>query len=77
MAEPILRTWTIYDHPRDHPDEFVVREFHIYRGQDPVAGPIIGRAMTLESARLLLPIEAEANLGRQPEDDPTIAETWI
>lgn len=73
-----LSTWTIYDHPSDFPDNYVVREFRIQAGSD----PILGQAhlfLTLAEARDALQQLAPSAycLARQPEDDPTVVETWL
>ena len=33
MLKDWLIVWTIYDHPRDHPDHWVVRPFYHKRGE--------------------------------------------
>lgn len=70
MMPPI---WVIYDHPKDFPDHFVVR---IAWGL--IQSPIAQLAPDLETARRLV-IEDGASfcLGRDPNDDPVIAECWI
>lgn len=72
-TEP-LRQYTIYDHPRDHPESFVVREWLIGAGTV-TPGQAWGTA-TLASARDLVP-PGLVCLGREPQDDPVIIETWI
>ncbi len=68
---------TIYDHPRDYPDDFVVRRW-VGRGlnepvpdRDPYA-----RVETLEEARALVPKDY-SHTPRVAEDDPKIVESWI
>lgn len=68
-----LTQFTIYDKPADFPMGMVVREWIVS-----AAGPQPGRAWhvpTLERARALVP-PGMYNLGRMPDDDPTIVETW-
>lgn len=67
--------YTIYDHPRDFPAAFVVREWRVTE-----AGPVPGRAWrsaTLDGARRRVPAQASHCLARDPEDDRTVVETWI
>lgn len=73
MAE--LIQWTIYDHPLDHPEHFVAREWRIGPG---VAEPtdVIVLCDTLEEARDAVP-PGLVCLQRHPMDDPVIIETWL
>ena len=70
-----LVMWTIYDHPRDFPDHFVMR-----RGSVDASGirfqEIGGIYDTLESARADVPLGL-ACITRHPSDDPVIVETWF
>jgi len=66
--------WTIYDHPRDYPEHFVVR------AAETIAGEVRHRAecrlaRTLDEARSLLP----RNVTPMPlfaGDDPVILEVY-
>lgn len=72
-----LDTWTIYDHPSDYPDHWVVRPF---RSEDGRVRPGMAKlADTLEEARALVPIDRFGlhRMEPSPGDDPVIAETWI
>lgn len=65
--------WTLYDHPQDYPNHFVVRTSW---------GPWHERrallADTLELARLAVSMEGgEYRLVRDPLDDPKILESWL
>lgn len=74
-----LEIWTIYDHPRDFPDHFVVRCW--------VARPMVVRAHTgevwlrptLDEAREVIygNVPAPYRFPREPGDDPCIVESWI
>lgn len=70
---PALTIWTVYEHPRDHPDGFVLREWYV--GQTPVMGPAhyVGN---LEMARNLVPAGLY-RMDRQHSDDCSIVESWI
>ena len=70
-----LSLWTIYDHPTDMPDGFVVRRWQITKG-GAVPDPEARLAMTLEEARTLIP-PGLYRLERVAEDDPKIVETWL
>ena len=71
MAETISQ-YAIYDHPRDFPDHFVLREWRI---KDGLVMPAEGcwLTKTLEDARALVP-SGFYNFGRLPGDDPVIVE---
>lgn len=75
----ILTVWTIYDHPRDFPDSFVVRKWQVFGDRmHPVPMPD-GQASlheSLEAARESLP-RGLTCIPRSDEDDLTIHETWI
>lgn len=75
MAEPVLTQFTIYERPLDYPAGFVVREWHITRGQlEPQPGRA-WRATSIDDARMLVPAGMFC-FGREQSDDPSIVETW-
>lgn len=67
----MLSIWTIYDHPRDFPDNFVARAF--------TTGPTneIILATELEQLRDAFDKAGLVCLARNPNDDPNIVETWL
>lgn len=71
-----LSMFTIYKHPEDYPDKFVVREFVIKR-----TGPEPSRHAnvydTLDEARLPLIWRGLSCIERSPEDEPQIVESWL
>ncbi len=72
-----MTLWTIYDHPRDHPEHFVVRGWDIAMGTSgPVAVPRARQTLftTLDAARAAM--GGRACLGRSDGDDACIVETW-
>lgn len=72
----VLTQYTIYERPRDYPEGYVVRAFHIVRGQtEPLPDPGSWKVATLELARAVIP-EGLVNIGRQPGDDIHILEVW-
>ena len=67
-----LRMFTIYDHPSDCPDGFVVREWDV--GADGMTSVQAWVAPDLDTARTAIP----RGLARIPraDDDAVIVETW-
>lgn len=73
---PIMRQFCVYDHPRDYPNNWVVREWEIYDG---CSEPVPARSHivnSLEEARSIVP-EGFIRMERMAEDDPNIAEIWV
>lgn len=70
-----LSMWVIYDHPKDYPNSFVLREWIIEAGTHKPTGRWCVKD-TLEECRAELPAGV-VNIGRYPEDDPCIAEVWV
>jgi hypothetical protein len=69
-----LPVYTLYDHPTDYPDKWVIR---LFVGADPTSG--IWLADTLHEARTIINAIAPGTvcLARHPTDDPKIVETWL
>lgn len=76
LACDALAMFTIYDHPSDIPTGFVVREWMVVRGGAIVDGGVVIVSDTLAGAREAVP-PGLARLGRNPDDDPTVVETWV
>lgn len=77
LPGPYLRMYTIYDHPTDYPNHFVVRGITIREGHiihDHIATAIVD---TLREARAAIPMQYSARISRSPEDEPQIVETWL
>jgi hypothetical protein len=73
----LLTHWTIYAHPAEYPDGYVLRKWYIGTGLG--VGPIPARAWCLpdlEAAQDLLPPGLHC-VPRSPNDDPSIVETWL
>lgn len=71
-----LVMWVVYDHPRDHPEQYVARQHIVGIAGDQPTDRVMFAA-TIESIRAAL-----ANLGlvcvpRSPADDAVIVETWL
>jgi hypothetical protein len=70
-----LIMWTVYEKPRDYPNDFVARAFAIRRGgMVPLERIIV--APTLNALRARMPFGLY-RLPREPADDPIIVETWL
>jgi hypothetical protein len=72
-----LTVWTVYDHPSDYPNHWVARRWVVDE-----AGPTTYRSDVfvrddLNELRDQLSRMGLFPLGRSPEDDPTIVETWL
>ena len=71
-----FRCWTIYEHPKDYPEHFVVREFTLSL-EGPVPSKDVHLFPSLGAAREPLLKSHFYRLGRMPADEPQIVETWI
>lgn len=68
--------YTVYDHPTDYPDEFVIRRFKIEDRSVAVESNLFARGRTLEEVRAQLPSNL-VNLRRTAGDDEKIVEVWL
>jgi hypothetical protein len=70
----MIETYTIYRHPDDYPDGYVIRAWGVI---DAIVFPgPAARVATLAEARRLVPRGAMC-LGRAAGDDEKIVESWI
>jgi hypothetical protein len=71
-------TWTVYEHPADYPEGYVVRVWRIASGGDIEMGRA-RMAGSLEEARALIPIDqlGLVRIARELDDDPAVYETWF
>ncbi len=67
--------YTIYEHPADYPDKFVLRAWFVKGGEVTAYEPV-GLADNLEDARALVPLGRE-RIPRTQVDDPVIVESWV
>lgn len=67
-----LTLWTIYDHPKDHPDDIVARRHEVPGG--PTEHKMGG---DLELLRDIFRGAGLYCIGRDKADDVKIVETWI
>lgn len=77
-----VSVWVIYDHPRDHPDYFVVRPWDVIDGKSVprIAGsglPVCGLFRKIDDARAYCEQFGLTLLARSPDDDPVVVETWL
>jgi len=70
----VLEIWTVYRHPRDHPDKFVARKS--LSTLPPTMTNDMFVADSLDEVRALLPPGLYCLLP-QFDDDPVIVEIWI
>jgi hypothetical protein len=73
-----MKIFVIYERPKDYPDQFVVRGWTVdFNGDGQARADAAALfAPDLVAARKLIP-RGFYNMGRQPEDDPVIAEVWF
>lgn len=75
MSAQGLEMWTVYDHPRDCPDDFIARLWLITAGEpQPTTATIKG---PLAAIREVLANKGLVKLMRDPNDDAVIVETWL
>jgi hypothetical protein len=76
----ILDGWTIYDHPRDYPADFVARRWIANRDGTVTATNDILRHTDLDTVRGMLGRVSPKHsyrMPRMPDDDPNILEVWL
>lgn len=76
MSAGTLPMYVVYRHPRDFPEQYVIRIHRVRSGGvEPDAKPF-ALGPTLADLRSVLP-PGLTSIGRQPEDEPQIVEVWI
>jgi hypothetical protein len=73
---PTLAIYTVYEKPRDFPEEYVVRVFTV-QGGNLQPGAIVARAPTLEAVQTPFVERGLHRIPRAAGDDPRIVESWI
>lgn len=72
-----LKMITVYYRPRDLPDHvYVAREFTIAPGGPVPAPEVFATGNTLAEVRAQIPAYL-IRMPRDPNDDPTVVESWI
>lgn len=76
MSHEALSIWTIYDHPRDRPDQYIARRFEIVSGGARATDDTI-ESPHLHLIRESLILQGLTPINRSPGDDPNIIESWL
>lgn len=71
-----LTMWTVYDHPRDFPNNYVARKF-LVDADGPRPQEQILVCPHVDKIRATLAADGFVCLPRLPDDDPTIIEVWV
>lgn len=71
-----MEIFTIYDHPNDVPNKFVLRRWTVKANSVPVPDAGYQTADTLDGIRALIPPGLHC-MPRNPQDDPKVVESWI
>lgn len=71
-----MKTYTIYDHPLDYPNHFVMRVFEVSSDGSVTPTSSLATSTSLTEIRALIPPECVC-IARHPGDDLVIVETWI
>lgn len=84
MPPDVLWGLTIYGHPDDYPEGFIVRRWYVPRSHipgiapEPVHSPIGHRCATLTEAReVAVQLGGSYPIPRLPGDVPCIVEVWL
>lgn len=72
----ILELWTIYENPADYPGRFVVRRWVVRPDGRCVPDQSCTDHDSIDAAREKVPSGLHC-LGKLPDDDRAIAETWV
>lgn len=76
LKTPLLGVWTVYRRPRDYPAGFVVRMHQVYADGTHAPTSLAYFGPDLASVRAQLP-RGLHNVGRRPEDEAQIVESWL
>lgn len=71
-----LHIWTIYFKPSDHPDGYCARKHTLLEGESKPGGELL-TGSTIEQLRERFSSQGLVCIGREPEDDSVIVESWI
>ena len=67
MRDSTSVIFTLYKHPEDYPDNYVVRRYRVFGSERVALGNVV-LCDSLESARMVI---------RSPEDNSAIVESWL
>lgn len=78
----MMTGWTIYDHPKDYPGQFVARKWTVSAGQlhawpDCFAHPELDRVRFFVRGKIKATGFIPHRFDRAPEDEPAILEVWV
>lgn len=76
MAD-VFRTYTLFDHPSDYPEWYVLRSHAVYPGGKIVAENPALLFRDVEKAREWCMQRGLYRMARKPEDPPAILEVWL
>lgn len=68
--------WVLYDHPKDFPDKYVARKWHVQNGRGTPTDEIITDD-ELDELREKMQRKCLTKIQRNTIDDPVIIETWM
>lgn len=71
-----LNIWTMFDHPTDFPEHYVVR-LSVVTAAGPNITNVTLYSEDLEELREAMRAQGLVCLERDPEDDPKIIEVWL
>lgn len=80
--EPILEMFTLYEKPRDFPNDYILRKWEVYSGQEPRPCHIVskfeadGRDSAIDYVNRLF-ANHKILLPRSESDDPIVVGTWM
>ena len=74
--DPLLVTWTIYDHPTDFPDCYVALKWLVKKSGAVLTGEALASA-DISDLRRELYRRGLIRVLRHPKADPNIVETWL
>lgn len=77
MEREALEIYTIYDHPPDYPESFVIRRFIITDGRSVPDNRFLFQSPLLETCREQMMVMALVCIARDPNDHPNIVESWL
>ena len=72
----LMTQWVIYDHPRDHPDGYVLRAHYVMGDEKVEVDSVAWASPKVEVLRMIVPPGLYC-LPRFENDDPVILEVWI
>lgn len=76
MSDPLFM-YVVYDHPKDYPENYVVRRGAVRDNGILFVDAIpTAVAQTLPEARDAIPFGL-VRVDRDPDDDPVVVETWL